>query len=230
MPRKPRIVFPDLPHHVVQRGNRRGAIFYSDSDRVTYLDWLTEYCRLGGTEVLAYCLMTNHVHFVVVPRRADSLERTFQPLHVRYAQRINRARDWKGHLLQGRFFSAVLDDSYLWSAIRYVERNPVRAGMVDRAEAYRWSSAAAHSGLRADPVLTSNAAWRDTLAAVGDWSGWLGQGDEYGRIDALREAVYKCLPCGGEEFVRRLEVLSGRDLRARPKGRPRKEACVPFSE
>jgi putative transposase len=119
MPRGPRIVFPGLPHHVVQRGNRRCDVFYSDADRTTYLDWLAEYCLSRGVKVLAYCLMTNHVHLVVVPEREDALERALQPLHMRYAQRINRARRWSGHVWQGRFFSAVLDESYLWAALRY---------------------------------------------------------------------------------------------------------------
>lgn len=222
MPRNPRIVFPGLPHHVVQRGNRRGDVFYSDADRSTYLDWLAEYCQTHAVEVLAYCLMTNHVHLVVVPEREDGLERAFRPLHMRFAQRVNRNRQWKGHLWQGRFFSAALDESYLWAAIRYVERNPVRAGLASRAEAYRWSSAAAHCRLRTDAVLTGNDGWQETMATVADWSAWLAEGDDANRIDVLRKNLDKGLPCGSEVFVRGLEEVTGNVLKVRPRGRPPK--------
>jgi putative transposase len=171
-------------------------------------------------QVLAYCLMTNHVHLVVVPDDERALERVFRPLHLRYAQRINRNRQWSGHLWQGRFFSATLDESYLWAAIRYVERNPVRAGLALRAETYRWSSAAAHCGLRPDAVLTRSEAWKNTLATVDDWSSWLADGDDPGRINVLRENLGKGLPCGSEEFVEGLERATGQCLRVRPQGRP----------
>ncbi|MDP1605464.1 MAG: transposase [Rhodocyclaceae bacterium] len=126
MPRLSRTVFAGIPHHITQRGNRREDIFFVDEDREAYLTWLREYCELHEVEILAYCLMTNHIHLVAVPARDDGLQRVFKPLHMRYAQRINRAHGWKGHLWQGRFFSSPLDDAYLWAAVRYVERNPVR--------------------------------------------------------------------------------------------------------
>lgn len=84
--------------------------------------------------------MTNHVHVVAVPEKPGALEKVFRMLHTRYAQRINRAKHWKAHLWQGRFFPSALDETYLWAAIRYVERNPVRARMVRRVENYRRSS------------------------------------------------------------------------------------------
>src|SRR5438477_12199367 len=116
--------------------------------------------------------MANHVHLVAVPSAADGLERMLKPLHSRYAQRINRLRGWKGHVWQGRFFSSALDERHMWAAIRYVERNPVRAGLVQRAEEYAWSSAPAHAGLRADAILTLSPAWRAVFARVGAWSAW----------------------------------------------------------
>jgi putative transposase len=222
MPRAPRIVFPGLPHHVVQRGNRRCQVFFNDADRVTYLDWLGAYSQLHQVQILAYCLMPNHVHLVVVPEGAEGLEQVLRPLHMRYAQRINRNREWSGHLWQGRFFSAVLDESYLWAAIRYVERNPVRAGIVARAEHYRWSSAAAHCGLRADVLLTTAETWQPTLAPVDSWEKWLATDEDARQLDVLRESVNKGLPCGSEAFVTGLERASGLNLRVRPQGRPSK--------
>jgi putative transposase len=153
MPRVARSVFAGVAHHVTQRGNRRENVFFSDEDRRTYLAWLREYCLKHDVQVLAYCLMPNHVHLILIPQRESGLERVLKPLHMRYAQRVNRKRGWKGHLWQGRYFSSALDEAYLWAALRYVERNPVRAKLAIEAENYRWSSAAAHCKMRADELL-----------------------------------------------------------------------------
>jgi putative transposase len=118
MPRLARTVFADVPHHVTQRGNRREDVLFTDEDRRTYLEWLKAYCDKHAVAVLAYCLMTNHVHLVAVPAGDDGLEQALKPLHMRYAQRINRRRGWSGHLWQGRFFSSPLDEAYLWAALR----------------------------------------------------------------------------------------------------------------
>lgn len=224
MPRLARRVFAGLPHHIVQRGNRREDVFFRDADRSAYLDWLSEYSRQHGMQVLAYCLMTNHVHIVAVPATEDGLERVFRPLHSRYAKRVNRQRDWRGHVWQGRFFSAALDESYLWAAIRYVERNPVRAGMVDTAESYPWSSAGAHCGLKQDPVLTSDPTWLEVMKSVGHWPSWLVDVDPPAQLADLRQRFRQCLPCGSDEFVRGLEARASQPLVARPRGRPRKHS------
>lgn len=223
MPRHARRVFAGLPHHVVQRGNRREDVFFRDADRATYLDWLNEYCREHGVQVLAYCLMTNHVHIVAVPATEDGLERVFRPLHSRYARRVNRQRDCKGHVWQGRFFSSALDESYLWAAIRYVERNPVRAGMVDSAEVYAWSSAGAHCGFKQDLVLTSDPTWLEVMKSVSDWPSWLRDVDPPAQLSDLRQRFRQGLPCGSDSFVRGLGLRVGQPLAARPQGRPRKD-------
>ena len=222
MPRLSRTVFAGLPHHVTQRGNRREDVFFTNEDREAYLTWLREYCDKYGLAVLAYCLMTNHIHLIVVPTTDDGLQRVLKPLHMRYAQRINRARNWKGHLWQGRFFSSPLDEVYLLAAVRYVERNPVRAGMIDRAEDYRWSSAAAHCGNRTDSVLNLESGWREQFATIDDWSAWLSAADEIEKIRILRQNVEKGLPCGSENFIQRLGKIAGRHLEYRPQGRPKK--------
>ncbi len=159
MPRVARVVFPGVPHHVTQRGNRREEVFFEEEDRSVYLAWLREYSKKHNVEVVAYCLMTNHVHLIMIPKTEDGLHAVLKPLYMRYAQRINRSQGWSGHVWQGRYFSAPLDDAYTWAAIRYAERNPVRVQMVDRAEAYRCSSAAAHCGLRVDTVLAKEGPW-----------------------------------------------------------------------
>ncbi len=226
MPRLARTVFADVPHHVTQRGNRRGDVFFGDDDRRAYLDWLREYCTKHRVAILAYCLMRNHVHLIALPDSEEGLRRVLKPLHMRYAQRLNRQHGWTGHVWQGRFFSSPLDEAYLWAAVRYVERNPVRARLVRKAENYQWSSAAAHCHKRADAVLTKNAAWRKQCAAIGDWSAWLAEGDAPQQIEVLRRNVEKGLPCGAEKFIGRLEALARRKLRARPPGRPRKDAAA----
>jgi putative transposase len=166
--------------------------------------------------------MTNHVHLVAVPSTDDGLQRVLKPLHMRYAQRINRSRGWKGHLWQGRFFSSPLDEAYLWAAVRYVERNPVRAEMVSRAEDYRWSNAAAHCGKQLDSLLDLASGLSRKFSEIEDWSVWLAEGDETEELQMLRRNVEKGLPCGSDGFVQKLGRQVGRFLEYRPQGRPKK--------
>jgi putative transposase len=226
MPRVARSVFAGVAHHVTQRGNRRENVFFSDEDRHIYLAWLHEYCLRHGVQVLAYCLMPNHVHLVLIPEREDGLERVLKPLHMRYAQRVNRKRGWKGHLWQGRYFSSALDEAYLWAALRYVERNPVRAKLASRAESYRWSSAAAHCKIRSDELLTKEPSLVKQLNAPGDWSAWLAEGDRPDELERLRNHVERGLPCGTDRFIQKLEWAAGRLLRNRPRGRPKKDEAA----
>jgi len=158
------------PHHVIQRGNRRQRVFFNDQDRNYYLKLLKENCDKYSVEIWAYCLMDNHVHLVLVPSDRNVFFRAVADTHQAYTQRINRRYSWRGYLWQGRFISFVMDDLYLMRALRYVERNPVRARLVKRAEEYRWSSARAHVGtgavgcLSECPAIGSAQAWADLLA------------------------------------------------------------------
>ena len=219
MPRMARIVIPDVPHHVTQRGNRREDVFFDDEDRRRYLLLLLEYTQKHALDIWAYCLMTNHVHFVAVPRERDSLAAAFKPVDMRYSQHVNRRLHTTGHLWQGRYYSCPLDDEHLWEAVRYVERNPVRAAMVKRAEQYPWSSAAAHCGRRPDPLISGAL---QTRGVVDDWSRWLRQGDDDKTLKLLRLRTRTGRPAGDAAFVARLEELSGRFLAPRKAGRPRK--------
>ena len=222
MPRLARAVFVNVPHHITQRGNRREDVFFTDEDRLVYLGWLKDYSHRYQVDILAYCLMTNHVHLVAVPIEAEGLSQVLKPLHMRYAQRLNREKGWKGHVWQGRYFSSPLDGAYLWTAIRYVECNPVRARMVRKAERYAWSSAAYHCGETDDMVVTKKPKWQKRFAQIGDWSAWLSEVEEPEKLDILRRNIDKGLPCGQTSFVRKLERLIGRSLEFRPLGRPRK--------
>ena len=150
MPRIARLVIPHLPHHVTQRGNNRQDVFLVDDDRRTYLALLKDRCDEAGVRVLGYCLMTNHVHLIIVPPNDASLAAAIGRTHWLYTQYVNRLHGRSGHLWQNRFFSCALDEPHLWTALRYIECNPLRAGATRAAWNYPWSSAAAHVGTRAD--------------------------------------------------------------------------------
>ena len=170
MPRISRVVAVGHPHHVTQRGNYRQTVFETDQDYLLYLDWLKTYCQKYSLKMWAYCLMGNHVHFITVPMEEDSLARVFNTLHMRYSQYINDRRNARGHLWQGRFFSCVLDERHLYAGVKYVENNPVRAGIARKADAYRWSSARAHVRKIADPVLSGDCYLEKKIK---DWSEYL---------------------------------------------------------
>ena len=146
MPRRNRCVLPHLPCHITQRGVDRCETFTCVQDRFTYLRLLRENLADAEVSILGFCLMTNHVHLVALPAREESLAVLFRRVHGRYSQYFNTRSGRTGHLWQNRFFACALDPEHLWSALAYVDRNPVRAGMVERAAEYRWSSAAAHLG------------------------------------------------------------------------------------
>ncbi|ORU89564.1 MAG: hypothetical protein A6F71_00975 [Cycloclasticus sp. symbiont of Poecilosclerida sp. M] len=219
MPRLARRVFADIPHHITQRGNRREDVFFTDEDWFFYLELLTLYCKKHNVSILAYCLMTNHVHLVLTPRSEKGLQQVLKPLHMRYSQHINKIKGWKGHLWQGRFFSSPLDDAYTWSTIRYVERNPVQARMIIKSENYQWSSAAAHCGLKKSPILSK---LPDSMNGVPQdgWSEWLALPQERSVESIIERNVEKGLPCGSDDFISQLESISKSSLRFKPQGRP----------
>lgn len=218
MPRMARVVVPGVPHHVTQRGDRRETVFLARGDYQRYLSLLKEYSIPRGLEVIAYCLMPNHVHLVVIPQRADSLATVLKPVHLRLAQYVNWTHGMTGRRWQGRFFSCPLDDRHTATAVRYVEQNPVRAGLVREAELYQWSSAAEHVGLRTDDVLTADAR---KFVGAGDWRAWLRKVDEGDLIQQLRLTTRTGRPFGSESFVGSAERVTGRLLRPRPAGRPK---------
>ncbi len=219
MSRPPRVVIPGLPHHLTQRGNRGQDVFYTPGDRQQYLVWLAESAQRYGLKVWAYCLMTNHVHLIVVPETPEAVAHALRDLHKRHAQRLNAERGWQGHLWQARYYSCVLDEAHLWEAVRYVERNPVRAGLVPAAEAYPWSSAAVHCGLRTDPVVSPDL---PLVAAIDDWQTWLTSPEDETALASLRRATAKGLPCGDSSFLELIESRVGIPLRDRHRGRPPK--------
>ncbi|MDO9528346.1 MAG: transposase [Syntrophales bacterium] len=219
MPRVARIVAKDYPYHVTQRGNYQQTVFESAGDYRQYLEWLKEYSEKYSLDIWAYCLMPNHVHFVCVPRNDDSLARTFNTLHMRYSQYYNRKRKVTGHLWQGRFFSCILDERHLFAAIRYVENNPVRKGIVPEPEDYKWSSTQGHCGIVSDEILSDSCY---LCGEINNWFQYLKESGPQEVIKTLRKNVMSGRPCGGEEFIKSIEKIVGKPLRVLPRGRPKK--------
>ena len=214
MPRMARLVVPGYPHHVTQRGSRRQQTFFGKEDYHTYLDLLNRRLNACRVTVWAYCLMPNHVHLIVVPETASGLAELLRTAHARYARIINRAHDWQGHLWQERFHSFVMDDSHLLAAVRYVELNPVRAGLCGRPEDWRWSSVHAHLGAENDPIMPTC----PMRTRVRDWREYLAEPVTDRQLDALRRHSSTGRPAGDDRFIKRVEALSGRRLARRNPG------------
>jgi len=221
MPRIARIVAKNYPHHVTQRGNYKQPVFEDQQDYTQYLKWLKQYSAKSSLQIWAYCLMGNHVHFICVPCRHDALAKTFNMLHMRYAQYFNKKKDQRGHLWQGRFYSCILDERHVYAAMRYVENNPVRAGIVDRAEDYPWSSALNHTQKEESDILSKTCYLTETIV---DWSRYLRETeDDASLITTIKKNALTGRPCGDDKFVEKLELKFGCRLKALAHGRPRKE-------
>jgi putative transposase len=228
MPRRARLAIPHLPHHVIQRGHRRGAVFFSDNDRIDYLGTLGE-CRLTlGIRVYAYCLMDNHVHLIVDPREDPSnLSSMMKRLAGRHARRLNAARGWSGSLWESRFKCSPIDsDAYLLACGRYVDQNPVRARMVSAPYEYAWSSYRGRAGHIENPLLDLDPAldalsprqarrfeMYRALAAIP-----IPDDD----LELIRGASQRNQLTGGRGFTNQILDEYGLEVSARRHGRPRK--------
>jgi putative transposase len=222
MARMARVVVPHIPHHITQRGNRSQQVFFSDNDKAYYLKLLHKHAQESGVYLWAYCLMDNHVHLIAVPEREESLARGIGNTHKYYTRMINFRENWRGYLWQGRFSSFPLDEKYLYAAIRYVELNPVRAGIVKRAEDYEFSSARAHIYKRKHFLLSDNF----TIDEVKDWKEFLAVGDNQHDVQLFKK--YACVgrPLGQKGFVEKLEKITGRILKPGKPGRKKKMSVV----
>jgi len=217
MPRLPRLVVPGYPHHVTQRGSRRQQTFFNEGDYAAYMKLLEEQLPKAHSDVLAYCLMPNHVHLVVVPHTIDSLATLFRRTHARYARRVNQIHEWKGHLWQERYHSFVMDEDHLLAAVRYVELNPVRAGICRRADDWPWSSVHFHLHRRDDRLIRTGG----MRPYIDDWQVYLDDAQLDVWTDDLRCHSQNGRPAGSPSFIRKLEALSGRRLVPRRPGRKR---------
>jgi putative transposase len=196
-------------------------VFLVDDDRQVYLELLQEQAQKYGLEVLAYCLMGNHVHLVAIPHADETLAQAIGRTHFRYAQYVNRVHRRSGHLWQGRFYSCALDGRHLWPALKYVELNPVRAKLCRRAWQYAWSSAALHVDRKAESELLDLARWYKQITAD-EWRRELAEGLPEDELARIRLRTRTGRPLGSDSFLSKLETVLGRRVRPLPVGRPQK--------
>jgi len=221
MPRPLRVIVPSVPHHITQRGNYQQRVFHRDEDRRLYLDLLAEFLPHHGVALEGYCLMPNHVHLIATPHTAKGLSRALQRIHSSFARAIHLRLRRTGHLWQSRFHSVALDEEHFWAALLYVERNPVRAGLVVTPGEWRWSSARAHLGDRPNRQLDL-VRWKERMDAS-RWKAYLERGQRVAGIeDRIRAATLSGFPVGDEAFHEEAKRVTGREVApGRPGRRPK---------
>jgi putative transposase len=222
MPRIARIVLKDVPHHITQRGNNQQDVFFVADDRTVYLELLKEQSQRFGLDVLGYCLMTNHVHIIAIPRNDTALAKAVGRTHFLYTQYVNRMHSRSGHLWQNRFYSCPMDNQHLWKTMQYVETNPVRAKMVRKPWRYPYSSAAAHVD-QADSAGVLDMKWWRGKCKQFDWKAILQKQQNKEQVNNIRLATSRGRPLAGDSFMSKLEKIAGRRLRPLPTGRPKKK-------
>lgn len=220
MPRIARIVGTGYPHHIVQRGNNRQAIFFDDADRELYLKLLIKYAKECGCKIKLYCLMQNHTHLLIIPQKNESLAKMMQKLSLTFTQYINKKYRRTGRLWECRFYSSIIDrESYLLSVCRYIEKNPVRAKLIEDPVKYKWSSA--KYMLSEDNAEWLEPAWAD-YCSKDEYIKFLNQQEDVEEIEKIRRSVFKGMPLGPAKFIKKLSEESGILLVVRPRGRPQK--------
>ena len=219
MPRIARVVVPGIPHHVTQRGNRRQRVFFRESDYRAYKTILARFCERESVKVWAYCLMPNHVHLILVPETGYGLRRSLGEAHRRYTSIINAREGWTGYLWQGRFSSYPMDEAHLHRAVRYIELNPVSAGICERPEEWNWSSARAHVNNCSDGLVDP----APMLERETDWLAYLATGMSREDTDLIELHGRTGRPLGSTSFLKDLEDTLGRSIVPRKPGRKRPE-------
>lgn len=205
-----------VPFHITHRGNLKRTVFRDATDRAAYLSLFRRYAETFETSVWAYCLMGNHIHLLLIGARRESISKTMGNAHRHYARRLHEAANVTGHLWANRFFSAPLDDLYLWAVVRYIELNPVRGGLVKRATDWPWSSARTHAGLATDPLLDPA---RPFPGPIEDWEAWLELGLEDELADKIRGQTLLGRPIGDADFEKKIEKLQAERVKVSPKPR-----------
>jgi putative transposase len=222
MARLARAVAPGMPHHVIQRGNRRQQTFFNDEDYKAYLELMSEWCMKHQVENWAYCLMPNHVHLILVPQNKEGLKTAVGEAHRRYTRRINFRKGWRGHLWQGRFSSFIMEEKYLFACTRYIEFNPVRAGLVKNPEEWKWSSAGPHIKKKNDILVKT----KPLLEMVKKpWKDFLSNDIHSSEIDLLKKHERTGRPLGTDSFIEKMEFLLNRKLRLQKPG-PKKRGII----
>ena len=227
MPRRARLALPNVPLHVIQRGNNRQACFFAEEDYLSYLGWLGEYAGTIGCRIHAYVLMTNHVHLLLSAERPGAAGALMKALGQRYVQYVNRTYRRSGTLWEGRFRSCLTqEESYLLACQRYIELNPVRAGMVTHPADYRWSSYRANGQGEPDvvvrPHLVYTALGSDAAGQQAAYRELFRFDLEPGLIDEIRRATNGNYALGNKRFSDEVTAVLGRRVTPGRPGRPRK--------
>ena len=226
MPRKTRMYLPGVPVHIVQRGNNREACFFCDDDYLYYKVLLDEGLRRYGGLLHAYCLMTNHVHLLITPNASDSISRIIQHVGRQYVQYINKHYRRSGTLWEGRYKSSLIDEEqYLLTCCRYIELNPVAAGMVQTPDQYRWSSYRANAWGKNDKLVAPHEIYLRMADSVEGRSYFYRELFKHAipdeDIHTIRQSVSRNYPTGNERFKRQIESALGQKLGTGVRGRPR---------
>ncbi|MCL5072409.1 MAG: transposase [Actinobacteria bacterium] len=216
MARLARIVSPDFPHHIIQRGNRRQDVFFKEQDYENYLNLLQAHSRQFSLEILAYCLMTNHIHIIAIPKNADSLSRAIGETHRKYTNLINKRNKWTGYLWQGRFSSYILDEPYLFAALKYMLYNPVRAKLCKNPWEYKWSSARYYIIGEDKPNSLLKKDFFNSI--INDWKEFLTEDITSEEIKLLQKHENTGRPLGNSVFVEKLEKVLNRNIKKKKPG------------
>jgi putative transposase len=231
MPRQPRYALAGFPQHVIQRGNNRSPTFYAEQDYRVYLECLAEACRTHRTALHAYVLMTNHVHLLMTPGTTNGLAKVIQSVGRRYVRYINDTYRRTGTLWEGRYKASLIDtEHYLLACYRYIEMNPVRAGMVAHPADYPWSSYRHHAGLATEACIADHAQYlglaptpeRRAVAYRALFDVHL----DPAILETIRTTTNQCLVLGNDRFKDEIEQTIARRVRPGKPGRPRKEIAV----
>lgn len=227
MARLPRLVVPGQPHHVIQRGNDRQPIFHDEQDYSAFLKWLREAAKIFKIAIHAYVLMPNHIHLLVTPADTVGLGKLMQWVGRYYVPYFNQRYSWVGTLWQGRYRATVIDsEKYFLTCSRYIELNPLRAGMVERPDQYVWSSYVHHAGIKSDPYITDHplywALGNTPFQREAAYRELMEQALPQEEMLLLKDAIHKGWALGSEHFKLVLEKQIKRRVQPARKGRPRK--------
>lgn len=230
MARLPRLVIPHQPHHIIQRGNDQQLIFRDNADFQTFLDWLREAAKQYQVLIHAYVLMSNHLHLLATPNDETGLAKMMQWVGRHYVPYFNFKYKRSGTLWQGRFKTSVIDsERYFMVCSRYIELNPVRAGIVHNPVEYHWSSYQHHIGLRADPLITDHALFwalgNTPFEREAAYKALAEQGLSSMELEQMRNS-FKGWVIGSDQFKAQLEKQATRRVAPAPKGRPVKKLAT----
>jgi putative transposase len=227
MPRRSRLMLPKIPVHIIQRGNNRQVCFVAEDDYRYYLGWLKEYAKKSKCHIHAYVLMTNHVHLLLTGDNVDSVSQLMKGLGQRYVQYFNRAYGRSGTLWDGRFRSCLIQDElYMLNCMRYIELNPLRAGMVAHPREYPWSSYCANAEGKDSQLVEPHELYlslgQDNLSRQNAYKELFGQPMDVDFVEQIRQSTNGNIVLGNSQFSEEIAKILGKRVTRGKSGRPKK--------